>query len=66
MTTKGERRAERKANVAEGRPYHWEPGEDGLMERVRPRTRAEERSHERAMERWARLSYEHDGDPRFD
>ena len=51
--TKGDLRRLRKAARAAGRPWSVEAGESG-PEIVYERTPAEERRHERAMERWAR------------
>lgn len=59
--SKSERRKARKLAASEGRPWSAEQRTDGAgYEVVRGRTPAQERKHERAMERWARRSYEQD------
>ena len=52
--TKGELRKMRKANTEAGRAWNIETSASGHLETVRERTPAQERKHERAMDRWAR------------
>jgi len=60
--TKGELRAARKAAKAAGQPWNVELAPDGLLQQVHERTAAQERKHERDMERWARRSMDSDPD----
>ena len=50
--TKGETRKQRKAARANGQPWNVELGDQGQLEQVPIRTTAQERAHERRMERW--------------
>lgn len=52
--SKGELRKARKVAQAAGQKWTVELDERGMPVQVRERTPAEERRHERAMERWAR------------
>jgi hypothetical protein len=58
--SKGELRKARKAAKAAGQSWTVEVGPDGGFQQVQERTAAQERKHERAMERWGRRM---DSDP---
>lgn len=64
--TKGELRKARKQARAEGRAWNIESSASGGLEIVRERTEAEERKHERAMNRWACRYDELNGAPEGD
>lgn len=60
--TKGEARKARKAARAAGQTFTIERREDSGLEIVAERTPAQERKHERTMERWARRHMDSDPD----
>ena len=64
--TKGELRRARKAARAAGQGWNVELSMDGHYEMVRERTPAQERRHERTMDRWARHGGSGDDDHSMD
>jgi len=60
--TKGELRRARKAARAAGQTFNIERRPDGGLEMVTERTPAQERKHERQMERWATRFMDSDPD----